>query len=262
MTANILIGTPCHGGVVHVNYFQSMLRLLPALERRGIGAELKTLSQESLISRARNVLAAEFMGRSRCTHLLFIDADVGFQPETVMRLLDLDKPVACAAYPMKGYDWEQVFQARAQAADAAALKVAGLRFAINVHDEDRVDDGKGIQVVNGFAKVSKAGTGMMLVRRDVFARLREAFPQLQYRNDIAGYDNDSTRGNFWCFFDTLVHPKSQRALSEDYAFCHRWTQGCGGEVWLDLRSRLSHHGHAAYEGGFLERAAIGGLKAP
>lgn len=255
MPAHLLIGTPCYGGVVHVNYLKSLLALVPALAGRGIGHEVKTLAQESLISRGRNTIAAEFMGRSECTHLLFIDADIGFAPEVVLRLVDANKPLACAAYPMKGYDWDKIYASREGAKDAIALKHTGLRFAVNVHDEDRPDEGKPADVINGFTRVSKAATGMMLIERSVFDRMREAFPDLRYRNDIPGYRNERTQGNFWTFFDTVVHPESRRYMSEDYTFCHRWVKGCGGEVWLDIQSTLSHWGSVAYEGSFLEQAA-------
>ncbi|HUR89168.1 MAG TPA: hypothetical protein VMZ74_08780 [Ramlibacter sp.] len=257
MSASILIGTPCYGGVVHANYLKSMLALVPALAARGISCELKTLSQESLISRARNTIAAQFLGGDY-THLLFIDADIGFAPDVVMRLLDSRKPLACAAYPLKGYDWEKLFAARETATNAVMLKRAAMRFATNVHDEDWPDDGKPATVVNGFIRVSKAATGMMLIERSVFDRLREKFPELRYRNDIQGYRNDHTQGNFWDFFDTLVHPQSRRYMSEDYTFCHRWVTGCGGEVWLDVQSTLSHAGQVAYEASFMDQA----VKAP
>jgi hypothetical protein len=260
MPASILIGTPCYGGVVHVNYMKSMLALLPALAARSIQCDYKTLSQESLISRARNTIAAEFLGNPAFTHLLFIDADIGFAPDVVLRLIDFDKPLACAAYPLKGYDWEKMFASRDTLTDAQALKRAGMRFAINVHDEDRPDDGKTSGVVNGFTRVSKAATGMMLIERTVFDRMREKFPDLRYRNDIPGYRNERTQGNFWSFFDTMVHPESKRYMSEDYTFCHRWVKGCGGEVWLDIQSSLSHSGSIAYEGSFLEQAAGGNIK--
>jgi hypothetical protein len=166
----------------------------------------------------------------------------------------------CAAYPVKGYDWEKMFAARDTLADAQALKRAGVRFAINKHDEDRPDDGKGDAGVDGFVRVSKAATGMMLIERSVFDRMRDKFPQLRYRNDIPGYRNERTQGNFWSFFDTLVHPESKRYMSEDYTFCHRWVKGCGGEVWLDVQSTLSHAGNIAYEGSFVEQAAAGNVR--
>lgn len=256
MKPQLLIGTPCYGGNLSVNYFHAMRRLLPLLEQQGISVTVKTLAQESLISRARNTIVAEFLGRPECTHLLFIDADIGFEPELVPRLLARGQPLVCAAYPMKGYNWDKLLEAAKTAGSGEALQRASLQFATNMRDEDWPQDADRhtLDIDNGFVRVSKAATGMMLIERQVFERLQLAFPELQYSNDVAGYDNPHTRGNFWAFFDTLLHPVSRRYLSEDYAFCHRWTQACQGEIWLDIESRLSHFGNAAFSGSFLESA--------
>jgi len=256
MQTHLLIGTPCYGGNLSVNYFHAMRRLLPLLEKQGVAVSFKTLAQESLISRARNTIVAEFLGRKECTHLLFIDADIGFEPELVPRLLARAQPLVCAAYPMKGYNWEKMLAAGRAADNTDALKRASLQFATNMRDEDwppGEDRGK-LDIDDGFVKVSKAATGMMLITRHVFERLQAAYPDLRYSNDVAGYDNPFTQGNFWTFFEPMVHPASRRYLSEDYAFCHRWTQGCGGDIWLDIQSRLSHFGNAAFSGSFLESA--------
>ena len=77
------------------------------------------------------------------------------------------------------------------------------------------------------------------------------YPELAYENDIPGYDNAHTRGHFHGLFDTLIHPVTRRYLSEDYAFCHRWAQGCGGEIWMDVQSVVTHVGHYGYRGSFL-----------
>lgn len=256
MKPHLLIGTPCYGGSLSVNYFHAMRRLLPLLEQQGVAVTIKTLAQESLISRARNTIVAEFLGRPECTHLLFIDADIGFEAALVPRLLAHGQPLVCAAYPMKGYNWDKVLEAAKTAGNGEALKRASLQFATSMRDEDWPpdEDRNTLDITNGFVRVSKAATGMMLIERQVFERLQFALPQLQYSNDVAGYENTHTHGNFWTFFDTLVHPVSRRYLSEDYAFCHRWTQACRGEIWLDIESRLSHFGNVAFSGSFLESA--------
>ena len=256
MTTKILIGTPCYGGNLNVNYFHAMRRLLPMLEKQGIGVFVKTLAQESLISRARNTIVAEFLGRKDFTHLLFIDADIGFEPDIVFRLLGRNQPVVCGAYPMKGYNWDKVLAAAKKTDNVDTLKRASLQFAMNVHDEDRPrgSAAAALPVNDGFVQVSKAATGMMLIQRQVFDRLQAKFPELKYSNDVAGYENIFTHDNFWTFFETMLHPKSRRYLSEDYAFCHRWTQGCGGEIWLDVQSRISHFGNVAFSGSFLDSA--------
>lgn len=252
MDVNILIGTPCYGGQIMVNYFQSMLRLVAHFGSVGIGYKTKTLAQESLISRARNVIVAEFLGQTEFTHLLFIDADIGFEPATIQRLVDWRKPVVAVACPMKGYDWKKMIKIARAAQDDVDLRTQALSFAFNtVEPANQPPSHTSTPIVNGFVRVSQAGTGLMLIQRDVFARLQQCFPALQYRNDIAGYDNDHTRDNFWTFFDTSVDPVSKRYLSEDYTFCNRWAQGCQGEIWLDIQSTISHYGSAAYRGNFL-----------
>jgi hypothetical protein len=128
----------------------------------------------------------------------------------------------------------------------------GLEYVLNLVDEDLPADGN-IPVTQGFVRVGKCGTGFMMIERSVFTTMATYYPELRYENDITGYDNAHTRGNFWGFFDTLIHPESRRYLSEDYAFCHRWTQ-CGGEIWMDVESTLTHQGGYAFTGSFLSVA--------
>lgn len=251
----ILLGLPAYGGQVSVLYLQSLLALLETAGKQGIEIKLKILGQESLITRARNVIVAEFLGRPEFTHLLFIDADIGFTPQLVLRMLALNQPVTAAAYPMKEIDWRSAQRSAARGVPAEQLPTASLGFVLNLVDEDRRADGS-LPVTQGFVRVSKAGTGFMLIQRDAFARLMQRYPELHYENDIAGYDNPHTRGNFWAFFDTLLHPQTRRYLSEDYAFCHRWAQGCGGEIWMNIDSPLTHHGQYAYSGSFLDSIRV------
>ncbi|MDR3419270.1 MAG: hypothetical protein P4L83_24085 [Nevskia sp.] len=255
MSAKILLGLPAYGGMVSTVYLQSLLSLLDLTRAQGIELRPKILSQESLVTRARNTIVAEFLGREEFTHLLFIDADIGFPAQLVLRMLALDKPLTAAAYPMKDLDWNSVQRSALRGAAAAALPQAALNFVLNLVDEDRQADGS-VPVSDGFVRVSKAGTGFMLIRRDVFPPLIQRFPELRYENDIAGYNNPQTKGNFWAFFDTLLHPQTRRYLSEDYAFCHRWTQGCGGEIWMNIDTPLSHHGQYAFSGSLLDSISV------
>ncbi len=245
-----MIALPAYGGQVTTVFMEALLRFAALARGSGIAITLKILSQESLIPRGRNTLVAEFLGRPELTHLLFIDADIGFDPQGILRMLAFDKPLIGGAYAKKGIDWARVHAAATSGKPPAALAQAGLDYALNLIDEDLAAQDR-IPVTQGFVRVSKCGTGIMLIRRDVLTALAAKYPELRYENDIAGYDNAFTRGNFWGFFDTLHHPVSRRYLSEDYAFCHRWTQGCGGEIWMDVESVVTHHGSYGYRGSFL-----------
>ncbi len=244
--AKLMIGTPCYGGNITSRYFHAMLRLLPLLEARGIGHHIVTRSNESLITRARNSIVAEFLGRPEYTHLMFIDADIGFAPEAVLRLLDIDQPLAATAYPMKNVDWNEIHAHARLTPGGDVLRARAMRYAVNVQPGEHGLD-------RGFLKADAAGTGFMLIRREVFTALMAALPELRYRNDIAGYENAATKDNFWLFFDTLHDPETGRYLSEDYAFCHRWRKACGGEIWLDVDTELTHFGNFDYRGRFLDK---------
>ena len=246
----LMIALPAYGGQVTTVFMESLLRFAEMARGNGIAITLKILSQESLIPRGRNTLVAEFLGRQELTHLLFIDADIGFDPRGILRMLAFDKPLIGGAYAKKGIDWSRGHAAATSGKPPEALAQAGLDYALNLIDEDLAAQGN-IPVTQGFVRVSKCGTGIMLIRRDVLTALATKYPELRYENDIAGYDNEFTRGNFWGFFDTLHHPVSRRYLSEDYAFCHRWTAGCGGEIWMDVESVVTHHGSYGYRGSFL-----------
>lgn len=246
----LMLALPAYGGQVTTGYMESLLRFTELARARGIAVTLKILAQESLIPRGRNTLVAEFLGRAELTHLLFIDADIGFDPMGILRMLAFDKPVIGGAYAKKGIDWARVQAAARAGLPPEKLAEAGLDYALNLIDEDLAAKDN-IPVKQGFVRVAKCGTGILLIQRAVFAQLAAAYPELRYENDIAGYDNAHTRGNFFGYFDTLLHPVTRRYLSEDYAFCHRWTQGCGGEIWMDVESVVTHHGSYGYRGSFL-----------
>ncbi len=244
----LFIATPCFGGMVTESYLKSMCRLQLRLAGLGIRFELDTVANESLVTRVRNALTARFLGRRDFTHLLFIDADIGFSPRNVLRLLAIDKDVAGGCYPMKSIDWDKIRQAARDNPELTGdeLRLRGMRYAVNILAEER-GERTSQPIRNGFVRVERLGTGFLLIRRGVFDTLIGRYPDDGYENDIAGYDDEHTRGNFWRFFDTMVHPQSRRYLSEDYAFCYKWRQ-CGGDIWMDLAAPLSHTGYSVFRG--------------
>src|SRR6185312_5185622 len=103
----IYLATPCYGGMLHLHFMQSVLALQAACRERGIGLHVALMGGDALITRARSRLAAEFLAHEAATHILFVDADIGFAPQNVFRLIDADKPVVAGVYPLKFIDWEK-----------------------------------------------------------------------------------------------------------------------------------------------------------
>ncbi|WP_043638129.1 hypothetical protein [Desulfovibrio sp. TomC] len=233
----LVIGTPCFGGVVTVPYMLSMLALKDVLNRAKVPFRLLTPCHESLITRARNSIVSEFLRDERATHLLFIDADIEFDPRMVPRLLGADKDVVCGVYPVKGLSVERVM-AQPAGTPAAVAEAASLDYAVKVKPGCKMDE-------QGFLEVEYAATGFMLIRRDVFARLVDAYPALRYRFACT---NEAAAENY-AFFDTMIDPETRDYLPEDYAFCRRW-RDIGGQVYVSVLGRFTHIGVKGYAGDF------------
>jgi hypothetical protein len=219
----LMVATPCYGGVVTNAYLLSMLRTSATLTGRGIKHEVVTVPGDSLVMRARNALVAVFMASAH-SHLLFIDADIEWQPEAVLRLLAADKDVICAAYPKK---------------------FLPVTYAINLK---RDADGRARQCPSsGAVEIMDAAAGFLMIRRAVFERMMAAYPQTRYvpAQGLTVEQGALTYALFDCVVETI--DGAPRFLSEDYGFCHRW-RAIGGEIWLDPGIRLNHHGTMSYEG--------------
>jgi len=235
----ILIGTPCYNGTVTTNYMVSLFNMVRSLDAEGIQADIMTPSHESLITRARNFIANEFLRQEEYSHLLFIDSDMGFPPDTAARYLKADKDVVCGIYPVKNLDMEKLrgIDLKLKLPDAEA---ASLSYAVKFRKGVTPDQ-------DGFVSVEYGATGFMLIKREVLARMAEAYPELKYHYSYAMlydhmYDN-------YAFFDTMIDPETNEYLPEDFSFCKRF-RAIGGEVHADLRSRFQHVGTAVYKGDY------------
>jgi hypothetical protein len=241
----LVIATPCFGGQVSAIYAASMFRLQKAL-RAAPDIELKILLKDgdALITRARASLAAQFLDDPDSTHLLFVDADIGFEPAQVLRLIDCGADVCAAVYPIKRLDWERI--ARTVAAARPKPGSAALRYVYEV-DDDAVVTSRG-----GFVKVRYAGTGFLLVQRAGLERMCAHYPALRYARDHS-LQAATESANRYALFDPIIDP-SGTYLSEDFSFCSRWTS-MGGEIWADLASSLDHVGPTVFHGDFSSQFA-------
>lgn len=246
---HIFIATPCYGGQIGEPYFRSMMRLAIICNKYDIPFTVSTLSNESLITRGRNTLVSFFMDNTQATHLFFIDADIEFQAEDLLRMVAYDKPITVGAYPKKAVNWESIITAARTMPDETANSIEGhsTNYVVNF---EYLKDAQGnpvprVQIVDNLVRLKDAGTGFMCIRRDVIQQMFDKYPDLKYNNDI----NVDKRFEqyMYALFDTMIDPESRRYLSEDYTFCRRWQQ-MGGEVYLDPRTALNHVGHYTFRG--------------
>ena len=234
----IFLSTPCYGGLCLQAYAESILKLQQTCSKYGIQLMLDTTENESLVHRARNISVARFMQKTQASHFLFIDADVHFEPESVVRLLASDHDVSCAVYPKKVIMWNQAeaaIQQNKDLAKASAALVMNFKYAQT-------------QIVNGFAEVLDGPTGFLMIKRQVFEKMFERYPELNCKNDHQNRDFD----DYCAVFDCMIDPENRRYLSEDYAFCRRW-QMMGGKIFADVTTTLGHIGNLRFIGKLEDR---------
>jgi hypothetical protein len=208
-TTKCHIGMPCYGGMLTESTFMSFIKFANTARQLGVDWTLETMVNESLISRARNTLTAKFLHQQDSTHLMFIDADIGWEPWHLLALLNHDKDMIGGLYPMK---------------------TMPIKWVVNGFDG--AEEGE-----NGLQEVSKAGTGFLLTKRAVFKQMA-AHPAVKaYKNDI-GLDPvyDQYLRTYW---DTAV--RQGRYYSEDWTACENW-RDLGGRIWVDKRVLLRHSG--------------------
>ena len=241
----IFIATPCYGGMLTEAYFRSTVRLLTFCNQHQIPVAFGTIANESLVTRARNVLVAYFL-HSNFTRLLFIDADIEYQVEDVLKLVAHNKDVVVGAYPKKGVNWQRIrdsVKSTEQPFDDRAIAAFGSDYAINFKFLNR--DAKQIAIENGLIRLHDGATGFMMIKREALDKMIEAYPDLKYNNDLN--TPQELNPHFYAFFDTMIDPKDKRYLSEDYCFSRRW-QDLGGEIWLDPSISLNHYGSFNFQG--------------
>jgi hypothetical protein len=246
---HIFIATPCYGGQIGEPYFRSMMRFAILCNKYDIKYTISTLANESLITRGRNTLTSFFMENKEATHLFFIDADIEFNPEDILRMVAYDKPIVVGAYPKKAINWGSIMEATRNDPNETPDTIEGhsSNYVVNF---DFVLDKEGnrtpqVQIVDNLVKLKDAGTGFMCIQKEVIQQMFDWYPETKYVNDI---NVDPKFEPFmYALFDCIIDPESRRYLSEDYTFCRRW-QDKGGDVFLDPRTALNHVGHYTFRG--------------
>ena len=205
---------PCYGGMLTESTFMSFIKWSNTARQLGIEWTMETMTNESLITRARNTLTAKFLTNPDSTHLMFIDADIGWEPWHLLVLLDRDVDVIGGLYPMKSLP---------------------IKWCVNGFEG--AEEGE-----NGLQEVTKTGTGFLLIKKHVFEKLKSHPAVKPFKNDI-GLPAELDP-HMKTYFDTAV--RENRYYSEDWMFCENW-RDIGGKVWVDKRVLLRHTGTYVFD---------------
>lgn len=213
-TTRVHICMPCYGGMLTESTFMSYIKWANTCRQLGIDWTMETMTNESLISRARNTLTAKFLNNKESTHLMFIDADIGWEPWHLLVMLNRDVDVIGGLYPMKSLP---------------------VKWCVNGFEG--AEEG-----ADGLQEVSKTGTGFMLIKRAVFEKLNAHPATKPFANDI-GLPPE-LNPYMKTYFDTAV--RENRYYSEDWTFCENY-RDLGGKIWVDKRVLLKHTGTYVFD---------------
>ena len=214
-TTRVHICMPCYGGQLTESTFMSFIKWANTARQLGIDWTVETMTNESLISRARNTLTAKYLHTKESTHLMFIDADIGWEPWHLLVMLDAQKDVIGGLYPMKSLP---------------------VKWCVNGIP------GKAEDPNSNYVEVTKTGTGFLLIKKDVFDKLN-AHPAVRHFNNDIGLDPALDK-YMKTYFDTAV--RENRYYSEDWTFCENW-RDLGNQVWVDKRILLRHVGTYTFD---------------
>ena len=248
----IFVATPVHSEC-SIHYTQALLKFQKLCMMNSIMVSFSLL-KSSLVTQGRNLCVANFLkDPTNYTHLLFIDSDIDFKFDTIMKMLKFDREVIATPYPMKHIHWDQIWDRvqKGKIKNIEELKRAGHAFPIKLDNQK----GKEIPVVDGVIEVSHAPTGCMLIKKQVFDKMIKAYPndkieQATIVNGIALIDEYN-----YNFFDTIHDPETRKYYGEDFGFCKKWT-AIGGKCYCYVSDDITHVGEYAYNGKLMDNLDI------
>lgn len=261
----LFIGTPMYGGMCCGAYALNLAMLIGHCTKNDIDVIVHTIANESLITRARNYIADEFL-RSDADYLIFIDSDIEFNKIDVLQLSEYaskhpEMEVICGPYPKKCISWEKVKKAVSMGyatPETNLLSVFVGDFAFNPVNEMSFEELNTSIKNKKPIEVNESGTGFMLIKRSVFEKFNQAYPERKYKPDhLRDQFFDGSR-EIGAYFDCVIDPVSKRYLSEDYMFCH-FTKKIGIKTWILPWFNLNHIGSYTFEGSL---QAISAINAP
>ena len=243
----IQLATPMYGGQCTGVFVQSLLELTGMLSSQNIRLACAFMFNESLITRARNNLADQFLQTDN-THLLFIDADMKFRSIDILNMILADVDVITAICPKKEINWGTVREAALAGEDNLAKRTGS--FVVNL-----LTNTSHISVPqNRPFEIAAGGTGIMLIKRKVFDKMKKHVPF--FRNDMSHMPGCKP---VYQFFTESIDEKTGRLLSEDYHFCHKW-RSLKGKVWGAPWCKIGHFGSYLFEGQLIEDVPPPGAK--
>lgn len=241
---NLVIATPAYGEIFYTPYVQSLIKLIRLIYQKGWDYSFRSISY-SEISESRNYLLTCWFDQTEASHILFLDADMGFEPQLIADMVEFDRPLVGSVYPKRSIDLRKVVRHAAENADPDHAIARAQQYVF------RPRRGKGeAKTRDGFIEVEGCGAGILLVRRDCVETMLRLIPDISDPSAKKTSPLAKDLDRMIRAFDTTKVDGIR--LSEDYSFCHRWKNICKGEVWANISHRMAHIGLHQFSGRYAD----------
>ena len=228
-----MIATPAYGEIFYAPYVQSVLGLVRLAHKNRWDFMFESISYAE-VSEARNYLVTRFIDKTDATHLLFIDADMGFPAKLIADMLAIGQPIVGVIAPKRRIDLKRL-------ADLARSEPDSDRAVAKAHEFVVRRLKSSAPPKPGFIEVEHCGAGILLIERSCIEALIRRDPKLSDASAKGRPPLTKDLSRLIRVFDPMVGREGMR-LSEDYSFCHRWRHLCGGQIWANVAHPITHVG--------------------
>ncbi len=245
---SIFVATPVHDQC-SIHYTQGLLEFQQLCIKRNVDVTF-AIMKSSLVTQGRNLCVSSFL-ESDYTHMLFVDSDILFNAESIFKMIQRDKDVISIPYPLKTLAHNKVFDKfkKGEIKTSQDIQKWSNLYPMKVLNE------KDITVENGVIEVTHSPTGCMLIKRGVFSKLIQKYPDKAIVQKTVINGKYVTKPHMWNFFDCLHDPVEKTYLGEDFAFCKLW-RDIGGQCFAFIDDPIAHIGEHQYEGRFADELIL------
>ena len=222
MKPSLFIAMPCYDSV-KINTMLSVVKLIQQLGKSGIQVGIHTM-KSPLIHQARNYLTSVFL-TTEYQYMLFVDSDVEFEPEAVMRMMVAKKNIVCTPYRVKSAEIDKHI------------------YTVEFKDPKNI-----LVLAEGLVEIEAGPTGLMLIDRKVFEKIIENRTDLKIINK-ATPNAGKSHEFYYNFFDFGF--KKGYAMGEDVSFC-KLARDNDFKIYANIESSTTHHGGYGWKGTFGE----------
>jgi len=235
----INIATPSYGSSYSGAYVRSLYSLLSTGPQKRVAYSFSDIDYADVVT-ARNYLISNFyFNKTDCTHVLFIDDDMGFASELLYEMLDLQQDFVGVISPKRSIDLKKLHSL----SNENFVKAFAMSCSF-------VGNPKVSGANEKFVEVNSCGAGILLVSRNCITSMIKSCPEIVDHKRFKKMPFAAKFKQFITPFNKIE--LEDREMSEDISFAYRWTNYCNGKIFASIASNVQHCGEIVIDSKYID----------